>query len=179
MPDLTRSSGLELSLEIQFYLVFPFIMLFMTRFEVGCLLTLRRRAFTSPAETNVAADLTDGDGYIHNGAPELHACSDRNMPRVRWLYLILVFRSVQMLSGAALLGPGNRTPLTCAQVIAAGLNFGRNRGWISSWGWHFAARSRLATDAAIGALNRNLHKLLIRRESQRELTLAQAACLPS
>jgi O-antigen/teichoic acid export membrane protein len=75
------------------------------------------------------------------------------VPALRWLCLILVFRSVHQITGSALTGAGLQNYRTSAQVIAAGLNFVLNLWLIPQYGWHGAAWSSLATDATLGALN--------------------------
>jgi len=83
---------------------------------------------------------------------------------LRWLCLIPVFRSVQVLTGAALTGAGYQSHRTTAQVIAAALNFGLNLWWIPAYGWQGAAWSSLLTDGAIGAMNSALLRVLILKE---------------
>lgn len=85
---------------------------------------------------------------------------------LRWLCLIPVFRSLQILTGAALTGAGYQNYRTLAQVVAAALNFGLNLWWIPAFGWQGAAWSSLLTDAAIGGMNWSLVWALMRREEQ-------------
>jgi O-antigen/teichoic acid export membrane protein len=75
------------------------------------------------------------------------------VPALRWLCLILVFRSVHQITGSALTGAGFQSYRTVAQVVAAGFNFALNLWLIPQYGWHGAAWSSLATDASLGAMN--------------------------
>jgi len=82
---------------------------------------------------------------------------------LRWLCLIPIFRSVHQMTGCALTGAGLQSYRTAAQFSAAGLNFGLNLWLIPRYGWHGAAWSSLATDAALGAMNWTLLRVLTMR----------------
>jgi O-antigen/teichoic acid export membrane protein len=75
------------------------------------------------------------------------------MSALRWLCLILVFRSIHQITGSALTGAGFQSYRTVAQVAAALFNFALNLWLIPQYGWHGAAWSSLATDAALGTMN--------------------------
>ena len=72
---------------------------------------------------------------------------------LRWLCLIPIFRSVHQMTGCALTGAGLQSYRTAMQMIAVGINFGLNLWLIPHYGWHGAAWSSLATDAALAIAN--------------------------
>ena len=96
----------------------------------------------------------------------------QSVSALRWLCLIPVFRSIQILSGAALTGAGFQSYRTAAQVVAAGFNFSVNLWLIPAYGWRGAAWTSLATDAAIAAMNSAILRALVSRKSKN-------ACLSS
>jgi O-antigen/teichoic acid export membrane protein len=84
----------------------------------------------------------------------------QSVSALRWLCLIPVFRSVQLMAGCALTGAGLQRYRTTAQVFTVGLNLGLNCWWIPKYGWRGAAVSSLLTDGFIAAMNLGLLQVL-------------------
>lgn len=84
----------------------------------------------------------------------------QSVSALRWLCLIPVFRSVQLMAGCALTGAGLQRYRTAAQVLTVGLNLGLNCWWIPKYGWRGAAVSSLLTDGFIAAMNLGLLQVL-------------------
>jgi O-antigen/teichoic acid export membrane protein len=82
---------------------------------------------------------------------------------LRWLCLIPVFRSVHVMSGAALTGAGLQRHRTIAQCVAGAMNLGLNIWLIPTHGWRGAAWSSIMTDAALAAMNTALLSILVKK----------------
>jgi O-antigen/teichoic acid export membrane protein len=82
---------------------------------------------------------------------------------LRWLCIIVVFRSVHEVMGYALTAAGLQHFRTGTQLIAAISNFGLNLWLIPIYGWRGAAWASLATDGSLCVMNWCVVKILTRK----------------
>jgi O-antigen/teichoic acid export membrane protein len=85
---------------------------------------------------------------------------------LRWLCLILIFRSVHEIAGGALTAAGLQRYRTGTQVIAVVLNLLLNLWLIPIHGWRGAAWASLATDGALCAMNWGTLKFLVLKQTE-------------